>query len=237
MNSGDDLIADYLDDALTDEHAAEFQEWLREDDFNMRQFLLAVARDEQLRSAVLAQESFAVAKEQTAPRSSVKKPLRRYISWSVAACIVLLVACWLVGLRTAREPGVTLVESSGLVSRRTDAHPQATQFQTGETLSVGTVAVEGEGARASFTYADGVQFSLATGSELAVESGTDKKLFLRRGVLLATAPTLRGDQPLFVRTPTAEATVVGTSFGISAGRAETLLRVKERCSAFSSSRG
>jgi len=53
MNRSDKLITNYLEDSMTDEEVVEFEAWLKEDAANMKEFVTALARDEQLRRTVI----------------------------------------------------------------------------------------------------------------------------------------------------------------------------------------
>jgi len=145
------------------------------------------------------------------------------VGWTVAASL-LAVACWFAVPRQNGESVLTLIQTSGQVALGDEAgqlHP----LIAAETFTTGTLLVDGEGARAKFSYADGSTVSLSGGSELNLSSGDGKRLVLRRGTLLASVSPQPAGQPLIVRTATAEAVVLGTSFGINATESETLLQV------------
>lgn len=224
----DDLIAAWLDDSLTDEQAAEFHKWLKADAENVRQFAIANAREELLREAVISRETLATVTERTRPASQSSTP-RKVRSGAAVACTTLVtllaVATWFGTVRNNQSEFATLVQTNGAVQLRSDEHPGTREIRTGDRITDGTLIVNGETSRAQFEFEDRSSFTLSGPSELTLKSDTGKLLYLTRGVLLANvSPQPRG-RPLRVRTPTAEAVVLGTSFAINAAESETLLRV------------
>lgn len=61
MTRSESLITNYIEDSLTDEEVVEFEAWLKEDAANMKEFVTALARDEQLRRTVSTSVSQATA--------------------------------------------------------------------------------------------------------------------------------------------------------------------------------
>jgi len=227
MNREDELIAGYLDDTLTEAERVELEAWLHADNANLLKFVIATVRQEQLRAAVMSRETlFATTRGQMAApelRSGWPSKLAA-VKWILAAS---LIACllWSAFPQQKAESGLTLIQTSGQVSLG-DVNGSIRRLNTPETFTTGsTVLVDGEGARAKFSYADGSTFSLSGGSELKLSNGDGKQLFLRRGTYLANTSPQPAEEPLIVRTATAEAVVLGTSFGINATASETLLQV------------
>lgn len=229
MSRGDELIARYLDDTLSEEESLELQAWLQSDAANLQKLVIATARDEQLRAAVVSTETLSATTSRHAADAVTlsvippKNSKHAAIKWIVAACLLAVVA-WFAAPRQNSEPTLTLIETSGQVSLA-DAGGRVSRLKAAESFATGTIVVNGEGSRAKFRYADGSTFSLAGGSELNLRSGDGKQMFLRHGTLLADVAPQPAGQPLVVHTATAEAVVLGTSFGINATESETWLQV------------
>jgi len=121
---------------------------------------------------------------------------------------------------------VTFEGGSGDVSLQSEEGIES-GLESGETFTTGTLLVGGEGTRAKFSYADGSNVSVAGGAELKFTRGNGKRLILNRGTLAANVSPQSKRQPLVLRTPTAEATTLGTSFIVDAKDADILLRVNK----------
>ena len=227
MNRHEELISLYLDDSLTETEANELRMWLRADDDNIQKFVLATARNEQLRDAVVAAETLARAEslQRTSPRR-VRRSARplSVVKWVMVTSLVALVV-WIGFSPPPSAFLLTLVEASGPVALRADGE-LLRHLEKGQTVSAGTLTVNGDGARAKFASENGTTISLSGASELTLPGGDGDVLNLRRGALVATTSRLAGVHPLIVRTSTAEATVLGTSFAISSSGDETLMQVR-----------
>ena len=223
----DELIALYLDDSLSQDQAAELRKWLYSDSANVLKLAKATARDEQLRAAVVSLETLRDATGRPAFQACVAQRASRprsIMPWAFATSLAIFMIAWFAIPRSVGESTLTLVDSTGAVSFRIDDEGEE-PMTAGMQLSAGTLVVEGDGARAEFSYPDGSTLSLFGGSVTKVSNVRGKQLFLKRGDLSASVPHQPSKRPLLVRTATAEATVLGTSFGISADQSETLLQV------------
>ena len=184
----------------------------------MQTFLRAAARDEQLRAETVAAES--------EPPVQMAPPARwssTIVQWAMAASFLGLIA-WFASAPPKTASAMTLVRSSGTVSLESD-QGQASPLQVGEAINSGTLSVQGDGARAEFTYPDGSTLLFAGDSEFTLGQRADKTLHLNRGALRANVTPESIRRPLVLRTPTAEATAVGTEFALNATAAETLVQV------------
>ncbi|MEZ6131093.1 MAG: FecR family protein [Planctomycetaceae bacterium] len=142
----------------------------------------------------------------------------------------MFVFIWFAAPKAKHNTRITLVQTSGPVLLRNDANGKdvdgnVEQLEIDAQLSAGTIVVDGVGSRAEFAFVDGSTFELSGGSELTVGNGDGKQLFLRRGTMLASISIQPAGHPLVIQTVTAEAVVLGTSFGINATDTETLLQV------------
>ena len=226
MNRNDDLIDAYLADALTDEEFGELQDWMRADVANLKKFVLATARDEQLRAVVTSSIGLADAKQaQTSEHdhSGLKKLLPSVPKWAIAASVIAF-ATWTV-IPRSDKPSLRLVESSESISIR-NSTGELSHLNAGEDFSTGRLLLKSQGAHAKFSYSDGSTLSLSGGSELELDDGNVRQLVLRNGALFGNVSHQSGKHPLVVRTSTAEATVLGTEFAIATDNSETLLQVR-----------
>lgn len=96
----------------------------------------------------------------------------------------------------------------------------------GSGLSQGSLVIEGDQAAAQARFADGTQFTLSGGTELAFSEDRQKRLVLRQGSLTAKVHPQPLGQPLVVQTNSAEIEVLGTVFALAAERERTTLNVE-----------
>lgn len=227
MSHEKELIASYLDDSLTARQVEELQEWLQADAENMRQFVLASAREEQLREAVMSSATLeALAVEGASYPNARRQTVRSRNTLFCAAMLVLVTATfWLVADRQPAHAFVTIVRTNGSVRFQNDDGTEMNSLRVGDQLAGGTFVVEGDSSQAEFTFEDQSTITLSGTSELTLRIPERKQLHLRRGVLLASVSPQPAGQSLRIRTPTAEAVVLGTSFAMNAEQDETFLRV------------
>ena len=233
MNRHEELIEMYLDNSLTEDHAEELRTWLHQNADNVKHFSMANAREQQLRAAVRSAEILSAATssvqctksyvQQTNTQRSLEFRMRAWLMWAGATFAVATIIWFTYAIRDA-APQITLSETDALVflSQQDEGRRR---LWTDDAFKKGTIMVESEGIPATFSYPDGTSFSLTAGSELTVAHLNGKRLQLLRGALIADVSPQPNNEPLIVLTPTAEATVLGTSFGISAAEDETLLQV------------
>lgn len=225
MSRGKELISKFLDDDLCESEIAEFEAWLIADKDNLQQFVDTVARDEQLRRMVSVAKSPTIQQHQQPAREKSRPRIPQVAKWMTVACLVL-VTTWFVLPSQNNASVVTFEGSSGPVSLRTLKGGQS-GLQSGETFTVGTLQIGGEGTRAKFSYDDGSRLSIAGGAEIEFAHDHGKKLVLQRGTMQAKISPQPKKSPLIVLTPTAEAIVKGTAFVVDSSDSETLLQVDE----------
>lgn len=97
-------------------------------------------------------------------------------------------------------------------------------IRAGQDLTAGQSAETGAGGAAVIAYGDGTRLELGPETSARELLDAPKRLLLPRGTVAADVP--RQPQPMVVRTPHAEARVLGTSFRISVDPLTTRLEVK-----------
>lgn len=234
MNRGQELIAAYLDDSISEAETLELNSWLRADADHVKRFVLANVREDQIRKVVVSSVTLNTA---TAEYQSQHARILQRHAWSrrvwkyAAATILVFVVIWFAVPRANPKSLITLVQASGPVSLRKDANGKdggesVEYLKVDAQLEAGTIVVDGVGSRAKFAFVDGSTIELSGGSELTVGNGEGKQLYLRRGTLLASILVQPVKYPLRIQTPTAEATMQKTSFALNARDEDTFLRVK-----------
>jgi len=226
MSRSKELMTSYMEETLTENEAVEFEAWLKADAANLKEFVMELARNEQLRRAVIASEPNTVADVKQTSQAPARKwsvRSRRAVKWMLAASLIVAVSWFLLPNENSASI-VTFEGASGPVSLQTEGGNES-GLTSGETFATGTLRIGGEGTRANFSYADGSNVSVAGGTELKFASGNGKQLVLHRGTLAANISPQTKRSPLVLRTPTAEATILKTSLIVDAEEAATLLRV------------
>ncbi|MBL9144858.1 MAG: FecR domain-containing protein [Verrucomicrobiaceae bacterium] len=217
MTRADELLAAYLDDALTEAEHAELNAWLKADPANVRRFVEATAREHQLRIVVQARRDF--------PLSSKPKPMRwrSVVAWAAAAVFVLGGALWMLWQPSEAKAhlagnldGVT-IERAGAVLQAENAF----QLHSGD-----VIASTQPGARIEFE-SESTQFVLAARSSVALRELRGQKRFeLLAGSVSAEVAKQR-DGAMIWLTDDAEAQVLGTKFELSEDGLLTKLDVSE----------
>lgn len=213
------LIQKYLDFALTPEEHRELNRLLRED-AEVRATFCDVAEQ-----ALVLGDIGRVGRME-APETPA--PVRRSpVSWlALAAGIVLLAAAVAVWMADREEPVLKLVEGTGGITWSRGGEFREVVLP-GSDLADGTIETVGDSATARLSFRDGSVIDLAGETELSFSEDGQKRLFLRRGSLNARVMPQPEGHPMVVRTPSAEAHVVGTAFHLAARPEDTLLNVEE----------
>lgn len=216
------LIQRLLDGTLTSAEHAEINQRLR-DDADLRGHLREIAEQ------AVAMGDMARQRDTDTTAPSVRAPSKRFAftHWlALAASVTLLASSAWLWFDSRDLPVLTLVDSSGTVVWNHGGEMRLIVGE-GEKLPAGTLETLGETASAQLRFADGTIISLTGESELSFSEEDQKLLVLRKGSLSAQVrPQPRG-HPLIVRTPSAEAEVIGTTFSLSARPDDTLLNVDE----------
>lgn len=217
MTRADELLAAYLDDALTEAEHAELNAWLKADPANVRRFVEATAREHQLRIAVQARREF----RRPAPPKIVR--WRSAVAWAAAAVLVLGGAFWMLQQPLEAKAhlagnldGVTIERAGAVLKAET-----AFRLQSGDVVSSTR-----PGAKIEFE-SESTQFVLAARSSVALRVLRGQKRFeLLAGSVSAEVAKQR-DGAMIWLTDDAEAQVLGTKFELSADGLLTKLDVSE----------
>jgi ferric-dicitrate binding protein FerR (iron transport regulator) len=216
------LIQRLLDGTLTPAEHAEVNQRLR-DDATLREHLRDIAEQ-----AVAMGDMARQRKTDTlvrSPHSAGKSA--RYSSWlALAASLTVLAASAWLFLGSRETPVLTLVDASGSVAW-SHGGEWRTEIGIGESMAAGTLETVGESATAQLQFRDGTLISLTGESELSFSEDGQKLLVLREGSLSAQVKPQPKGKPMLVRTPSAEAEVIGTVFNLSIRSEDTLLKVDE----------
>ncbi len=233
MTRSEELIAAYLDDALTEAEQAELTAWLQADAANVRAFVEANAREQQIRAAVQAHGNLQLV-QQRAPAASTIVPVpasvwRARAVWAAAAAVVLLAAVWMFGPRPAPQIARLGGNLAGVTVERAGATLAAA---AGMRLQEGDVVkAQSGGARIEFSGED-TRFTLASGSVVALRELSGRKRFELVSGSVDAEVAKQNEGAMVWTTDDAEAQIIGTKFTLSAEGLFTRLDVAEGSVAF-----
>jgi hypothetical protein len=150
-----------------------------------------------------------------------------------------IAAAWLIAigvLITLHEPRAIQVSAAG-PGVRIDRGSESLSAHAGLPLEGGDRMVVPPRSWASLRYADGTSVELAPETAIELEGGPlhpgTKKILLEKGRLTADVRPQPADRPMVVRSPDAEARVVGTDLAVTVGGGQTRLHVRHGMVSFS----
>ncbi|PYJ95733.1 MAG: hypothetical protein DME23_22935 [Verrucomicrobia bacterium] len=242
MNDEPQLIDGYLDGELTADEERRLAEWLAADREHVRQFVRETYLHRKIRETMLARQfrADAVATVDRAAREPWPWPARvlpqlvalpwttvlRRVWLPLTACVALVAGfcVWCFG-PTMGEPVLAEVSAGGVMLERAGKTVAATggmRLQFADVLRTGTNSV-------TITYApEKTRVELQANTELTLSDWSKGKRFdLRRGKLAASIARQRPLRPLLIRTPHAEARVLGTRFTLAVTTNATRLEVAD----------
>ena len=224
MTDRHELLAAFLDDALTESQADELRNWVESDPANLAWFSENVAREELLRDVIVSKESLAEATRPERGPSLVRpSPVQLITTCAIGVCLVGAVL-WALIPNAGRSISLTLVRANGKVTVL-DAENQRRRLNVGESIPKGNTLVTGDGSRATFADENLGTIALVGASQMSVTESSSNSLRIDHGVMLASIAAQPRHRPFTIRTPSAEATVLGTSFAINADPDQTVLQV------------
>lgn len=229
MRRADELIAAYLDDALTEAEEAELSAWLREDAANVRTFVEANAREQQLRAVVLARGELRLldagshANSQH-PKSAHRRLSVRLVTIAAAAAAIVLIGSLMLWQNPTLHEARLAGEVAGVKVERAGVTLDAVAEMK---LGAGDVVRSQRGGARIVIVDEETHFTLSPRSAVVLlELRGQKRFELREGSVAAEVAKQR-DGPMIWLTDDAEAHVLGTKFGLSADALLTRLDVSE----------
>jgi ferric-dicitrate binding protein FerR (iron transport regulator) len=177
--------------------------------------------------ADLAREQAMASPERREVLAQEGRPRRRHW-WALAstACLCAMVLAAYAFWRDQLEPFV-LAEVSGAVTWIDQAGRAHNDVKPGDKLCGGTLQAKGTTSFAKLLFHDGSTVTLGGESEMTIAAGPQKILLVRSGDLRAEVSPQPFEQPMLVRTPTAEVEVLGTRFSMAVDPQETKLTVAQ----------
>lgn len=231
MSTPEQLIAAYLDDALTAAEEAELIAWLNADPAHLRTFVQANVRDQQLRAAVQAKQQLRLIQAplptREAPQPEPRQTLvlwPRYLAWA-AGLILLGILSWLFLKPAPASPAYLEAGVAGVQierGRATLAGRAGFPLQEGDVIRVpargqATIAFAGEATRIQLLPETTVVLrGLSQAKRFELQSGK---------VEAAVSPQKAG--AMVWTTDDAQAVVRGTKFVLAAEGLFTRLDVSE----------
>jgi hypothetical protein len=213
------LIQRYLDHRLSAEELVTLQRRLRED-AGLREHLRTIAEQAVAFGDMARGE---ITERVLRPHVEPKPARIATLTWlALAASLAMLASgAWFFVARKV-VPVLTLVESTGSV-----VWSDGTAIQAGMKLESGTLETVGEASTAQFRFADGTLLTLHGETELTFSEDGQKTLALSRGALSAQVQPQPAGRPMLIRTPSAVAEVVGTTFDLTTRPEDTWLKVNQ----------
>ena len=220
----DEAVAAVCDGSLSERQAEELNALLRADEAARDEYLWRVELHARLAcdaDGILGKDANAVSEPAPVAQSSWRRA-----ALALAACLaVLLGGVWLWPRAGSQEDIVELVRATGSVSWSSEDGRVRPALEAGARLGEGSLTVEGAASSAVVKFRDGSELTLAGDAELSFSDQGQKRLTLRRGAFSADVCPQTAGRPMVIRTPAAEAEVLGTKFSISAAAEQSTLSV------------
>ncbi len=232
------LVQGYLENSLTEQESVRLRLLLRQDPSTVDQILEGLRYDLLIR-AVLAEPTVAESPrpvEERRPGSQLSAwwvtfvGLLRGNAWvcgAVGLVVIIGFGLWLSGFFLQMgEPVLAQVGGVGLTLER---HGQSMQAREGVRLQAGDRLRTGDAVAVTITFApEQTRFRLQPGTDLGIARSSHGKHFdLLLGKLEASVARQRPFRPMLVKTPQAEARVLGTKFTLTVSANATRLDVIE----------
>jgi ferric-dicitrate binding protein FerR (iron transport regulator) len=236
------LLNASVDGELSDADESALQALLREDAAARRRYLQFMQLHAELHWDHGADASLLVTPEHHLPGSSRvdRNATHRVGGWMILAIALGTVAAgWLMTVgwfavddggehrsQTARTIA-SLEMTQGTVSFRTTGGQSLVLDRRGQTLTAGTLLVEGETSAAQWRFLDGTLITVSGDAEISFDDDGQKVIRARQGMLTVEVQPQPANAPLTVETPTARVEVLGTVFTLAAEPDRTRINVAE----------
>ena len=158
--------------------------------------------------------------------SDRRQPQRLWVSVVAVAASVLMAAAFVMQ-PASRSEIATISSIDGSVQWTGDGGQVTVDLESGESLTGGTLELLSVDSFIDLRFLDGSAVTMSGLSMLTISDDGQKRLNLRKGRLSASVEPQRFGRPLRLTTPTAELTVLGTRFDVSAELERTAISVRE----------
>lgn len=219
------LILRYLDGTASAAEVAKLEEQLWSDE--EARLLVRDLAEQAVGMADFARERMIQPSQQgqNNPQSLPQRRLRKW--WLPAACIALVVGGIAFWVASTDRVAVTIAHVSGAVSFTPKDGQARFGLEGGERVPLGTFRLEGATSTVQLSFDDGNSVILTGDAELVVVSaGKEKLLTLYEGLLTGDVRPQEPGRPMVIRTPIADAEVIGARFMLAAGKNRTDLLVE-----------
>jgi len=221
----EELYERYCDRALSDAERAEFESLMADPEMR-RHFVELTRLDTQLADeARIAQLTPATLKKPRAARKPSASP--NFFGWSLAATVVLAIALFLAFRSKPAQvvATVTTVQGQPAIQRGSEQLAASAGLKL---LSGDIVITRSAELLTCQFFNDPTRVDVLAESSLTFAiSPETKRLELNSGTLSADVSPQPANSPILVKTPDAEARIVGTKFTVSVEEQQTTLRVDE----------
>jgi ferric-dicitrate binding protein FerR (iron transport regulator) len=213
------LLAESLDEPLSSEEQARLDQWLEADAANLREFIRETHLNYSLHQLARANLVFNKPEEARVIRFPRFAPA---VALAAAFAVLGTLLLWYFRARVG-SPVIAQITGSALVERA----GQSLAVQPGTPILPGDLLHTSSTSTVAITFApEATTFTLSAATDLRVLSLSRGKRFqLTSGKLEATVARQRAFHPMSIRTPQAEARVLGTELTLSALTNTTRLSV------------
>lgn len=229
------LLNASVDGGLSDADESTLQALLRDDHAARLRYLQFMQLHAELHWDHGAAASLLVTSEHepSGPGRGGRNAKLRVVGWALLA-MGALAAGWLLAVAyfhahnetSPDSPSIARLEMThGTVSFRTTHGQTLVLSGRGQTLSAGSLLLEGESSAAQWRFLDGTLITLSGDAEVAFSDDGQKLLRVRHGTLTAEVEPQRSGVPLVVETPTARVEVLGTVFTLATESDQTRINV------------
>ena len=232
------LIRHYIDASITPQQLLELDRLLKTDANSRELFLQELNLNAALEDIALGATGSAGSGKssdnpQSLPRSSVQlsRERVRIVKWPFAVAVVAVVVTLMSSpffSRPRTEPSIAIISGvSGPLQWTGNDGRVVHDLAVGDQLSGGTIDGLSPESWFELEFNDGSSVAISGNSMLTFSDQGQKQLHLKSGRLAANVSPQPVGNPMLIHTQSSLLTVVGTSFEVDAGLADTSLKVTE----------